>query len=61
MRGRNLRHPRRVPVGSGERGAGFFFGVHNVAVNSKGNVYTTEVFEGKRTQKFKVVSGAPVK
>jgi DNA-binding beta-propeller fold protein YncE len=48
-------------VGSGGRGAGFFFGVHNVAVDSKGNVYTTEVFEGKRIQKFKVVSGAPEK
>jgi hypothetical protein len=48
-------------VGSGGRGAGFFFGVHNVAVDSKGNVYTTEVFEGKRIQKFKPVSGAPGK
>jgi hypothetical protein len=48
-------------VGSGGRGAGFFFGVHNVAIDSKGNVYTTEVFEGKRIQKFKVMSGAPVK
>jgi hypothetical protein len=43
------------------RQAGQFFGVHNVAVDSKGNVFTTEVFEGKRIQKWKVVSGAPVK
>ena len=42
-------------------GASFFFGVHNIAIDSKGNVYTTEVFEGKRLQKFKVVSGAPVR
>jgi hypothetical protein len=41
--------------------AGQFFGVHNVAVDSRGNVFTTEVFEGKRIQKWKVVSGAPQK
>jgi hypothetical protein len=41
------------------RMAGQFFGVHNVAVDSRGNVFTTEVFEGKRIQKWKVVSGAP--
>ncbi len=43
------------------RMAGQFFGVHNIAVNSRGNVFTTEVFEGKRIQKWKVVSGAPQK
>jgi hypothetical protein len=43
------------------RMAGQFFGVHNVAVDSRGNVFTTEVFEGKRIQKWKVVSGAPQK
>jgi hypothetical protein len=43
------------------RSAGQFFGVHNIAIDSKGNVFTTEVFEGKRIQKWKVVSGAPVK
>jgi hypothetical protein len=32
--------------GRGGRGAGFSFGVHNVAVDSKGNVSTAEVFEG---------------
>jgi hypothetical protein len=26
--------------------------VHNLAVDSKGNVYTTEVDTGKRAQKF---------
>lgn len=43
------------------RMAGQFFGVHNVAVDSRGNVFTTEVFEGKRIQRWKVVSGAPQK
>jgi hypothetical protein len=43
------------------RQAGQFFGVHNVAIDSRGNVFTTEVFEGKRIQKWKVVSGAPEK
>ncbi len=41
------------------RSAGQFFGVHNIALDSRGNVFTTEVFEGKRIQKWKVVSGAP--
>jgi len=41
------------------RMAGQFFGVHNVAIDSRGNVFTTEVYEGKRIQRWKVVSGAP--
>jgi DNA-binding beta-propeller fold protein YncE len=41
------------------RNAGQFYGVHNVAIDSRGNVFTSEVFEGKRLQKWKVVSGAP--
>ena len=47
--------------GGGGRCAGCFIGVHNVTVDSKGNVYTTEVFEGKRIQKWKPVNGAPQK
>jgi DNA-binding beta-propeller fold protein YncE len=43
------------------RQAGQFYGVHNVAIDSRGNVFTTEVFEGKRIQRWKVVSGAPQK
>ena len=39
--------------------AGEFYGVHNVALDSHGNVYTTEVFEGKRIQKWKPTNGAP--
>jgi DNA-binding beta-propeller fold protein YncE len=38
--------------GHGGRQPGEFYGVHSVAVDSKGNIYTTETFEGKRVQKF---------
>ncbi len=34
------------------RSAGQFHWVHNVAVDSRGNVFTTEVDTGKRVQKF---------
>ncbi|MAM71010.1 MAG: hypothetical protein CMP91_07720 [Gammaproteobacteria bacterium] len=39
-------------IGSGGRNAGFFDWVHNVAIDSEGNIYTSEVNEGKRVQKF---------
>jgi DNA-binding beta-propeller fold protein YncE len=39
-------------IGGGGRWPGAFFGVGSVAVDSKGNVYTGENFEGKRLQKF---------
>ena len=38
--------------GEGGRQPGQFFGIHNVAVDSAGNLYTTETYEGKRLQKF---------
>ena len=38
--------------GDGGRQPGQFFGVHSVATDSKGNVYTTETYEGKRVQRF---------
>lgn len=38
--------------GDGGRQAGQFFGVHSIASDSKGNLYTTETWEGKRLQKF---------
>ncbi len=38
--------------GAGGRQPGPFFGVSGVAVDSKGNVYTVETYEGKRVQKF---------
>jgi DNA-binding beta-propeller fold protein YncE len=38
--------------GDGGRQPGQFFGVHSIATDSQGNVYTTETYEGKRLQKF---------
>jgi DNA-binding beta-propeller fold protein YncE len=38
--------------GDGGRYPGEFFGVHSIAVDSRGNIYTTETYEGKRLQKF---------
>jgi DNA-binding beta-propeller fold protein YncE len=38
--------------GRGGRQPGEFYGVHSIAIDSKGNIYTTETFEGKRVQKF---------
>jgi hypothetical protein len=38
--------------GRSGRQAGQFHWVHNMAVDSKGNIYTTEVDNGKRAQKF---------
>ena len=32
--------------------AGQFYGAHNLAVDSKGNLFITETYEGKRVQKF---------
>ena len=37
--------------GDGGRQPGQFFGVHSIATDSKGNIYTTETYEGKRVQK----------
>jgi hypothetical protein len=38
--------------GDGGRQPGLFFAVHSIATDSKGNIYTTETYEGKRLQKF---------
>ena len=38
--------------GDGGRQPGQFYAVHSIAVDSKGNLYTTETYEGKRLQKF---------
>ena len=38
--------------GRSGRGAGQFHWIHNLAVDSRGNVYTTEVDSGKRAQRF---------
>ncbi len=38
--------------GGAGRWAGQFYGSHNIAADSKGNLYVTETYEGKRVQKF---------
>ena len=38
--------------GDGGRQPGQFYGVHSIAADSKGNLYTTETYEGKRVQRF---------
>ncbi|MEO8097403.1 MAG: hypothetical protein ABI811_06845 [Acidobacteriota bacterium] len=38
--------------GEGGRQAGEFYGVHSIATDSKGNIYTTETYRGQRIQKF---------
>ena len=54
--------------GDGGRQPGQFYAVHSIATDSKGNIYTTETYDGKRLQKFvykgmvaldKKVQGAP--
>ena len=46
--------------GDGGRQPGQFFGVHSIAVDSQGNIYTTETYEGKRVQKFVFRGLAPI-
>jgi len=46
--------------GDGGRQPGQFYGVHSIAIDSKGNLYTTETWEGKRLQKFVYMGMAPV-
>ena len=46
--------------GDGGRQPGQFFAVHNVATDSKGNIYTVETYEGKRVQKFVYKGLGPV-
>ncbi len=46
--------------GDGGRQPGAFYCVHSIATDTKGNIYTTETFEGKRVQKFVYKGLAPV-
>ena len=46
--------------GDGGRQPGQFYGVHSIATDSKGNIYTTETYEGKRMQKFVYKGLGPV-
>jgi hypothetical protein len=47
--------------GDGGRQPGQFFGVHNIATDSTGNLYTTETYTGARVQRFlyKGIGDAP--
>jgi hypothetical protein len=42
-------------MGSMGENGGQFFGLHMIAVDSKGNLYTGEVFQGERVQRFLAV------
>ncbi len=46
--------------GDGGRQPGEFYGVHSIATDSKGNIYTTETYQGHRVQKFLYKGLAPV-
>jgi hypothetical protein len=46
--------------GDGGRQPGQFYGVHSIATDSKGNLYTTETWEGKRLQRFVYKGVSPV-
>jgi len=46
--------------GDGGRQPGQFYGVHSIATDSSGNLYTTETYEGKRLQKFVYKGIGPV-
>ena len=47
--------------GDGGRQPGQFYGVHSIATDSKGNIYTTETYEGKRVQRFLYKGMGPVR
>ena len=46
--------------GEGGRQPGQFFGVHSIATDSAGNLYTTETWENRRVQKFVYRGLAPI-
>jgi hypothetical protein len=46
--------------GEGGRQPGEFYGVHSIATDSKGNIYTAETYRGQRIQKFVYKGLAPV-
>jgi len=46
--------------GQGGRQPGEFYGVHSIATDSKGNIYTTETWRGQRVQRFLYQGLAPV-
>src|SRR5499433_724224 len=46
--------------GSGGHYPGQWYSLHSIAVDSKGNLYTTETYQGRRVQKFVYKGLAPV-
>jgi len=46
--------------GDGGRQPGQFYGVHNLATDSHGNLYATETYNGARIQRFRFKGLAPV-
>ena len=46
--------------GDGGRQPGQFYGVHNLATDSQGNLYTTETYNGARVQRFVFKGERPV-
>jgi DNA-binding beta-propeller fold protein YncE len=46
--------------GDGGRAPGQFFGVHNLATDSRGNLYTAETYTGARVQRFIYKGVGPV-
>jgi hypothetical protein len=46
--------------GEGGRQPGEFYGVHSIATDSRGNIFTTETYRGQRVQKFVYKGLAPV-
>jgi len=47
-------------LGDGGRQPGQFYGVHNLATDSKGNLYATETYSGARIQRFLYMGLKPV-
>jgi hypothetical protein len=60
LRRRDLEPGPIGQFGRGGRYAGQFHWVHNLATDSRGNIYTAEVSEGKRAQKFDWVGFEPI-
>jgi hypothetical protein len=46
--------------GEGGRQPGEFYGVHSIATDSKGNIFTTETYRGQRVQKFAYKGLGPI-
>jgi DNA-binding beta-propeller fold protein YncE len=46
--------------GEGGHYPGQFYSIHSIAIDSKGNLYTTETYQGRRVQKFNYKGIGPV-